>query len=96
MTMASGSMTVTTTSSDIFGTYVSSSVAAAYTPAHELVVQNNGSGNLRLGDSGVNASQGFKLAPGEVFQQHIPQGCRVHVVAESGSVSGVSILVFLE
>lgn len=96
MAMGFGTGTVTTTQQDFFATYVSSSIPAAYTPVHEIVVQNNGAGTIRLGDNGVSASQGYRLVPGDVFRIRLTGGNRLFAISESGSATGISVLVVLE
>jgi hypothetical protein len=96
MAMGSGMISISTPSVDLFATFINSQIPAAFTPVHELVVQNNGSGTLRLADSGVNASSGYRLVPGDVFRIRLPGASRIFAISESGTAASISVLVVLE
>jgi hypothetical protein len=87
--LASATLSVSgTTVLDLFPA-MATSVAADWTPAHRVKLQNNGSGTVRVAELGaVQASLGIKVGPGEVFEMDIAAGDRLGLLGNGGIAAG--------
>lgn len=83
------------TATDLFATLAPSPGGLASTPAHELLIQNDGNGVIRFGDpSDVQTGEGPKLGPGQRVQLRVPAGNRIGAVGDAGNAaSDISLLL---
>lgn len=89
--VASGS-TVT----DLFAFLVNSSVPTDSTPEHEVVIQNNGTGTLRVGaPADISTGNGIKVGPGIEFRIRLSTGNRIGLVGDGGNAAN-AITVLLQ
>jgi hypothetical protein len=81
---------------DLYAFLMSSSVPADQTPPHQVVLQNNGAGSLRVGapaDISINA--GLLVGPGETFRLRLSIGNRLGLVGDGG-LAAPAITVLLQ
>lgn len=62
------------------------SASGAETPPHEVHIQNNGTGTLRVGKpTDISTTLGWKVGPGEEFHLKVGQGDRLGTCCDSGT-----------
>jgi hypothetical protein len=80
---------------DLYAFLASSSVPVDQTPPHEVILQNAGTGTLRVGPpADINTNAGFKVGPGDEFRVRIRVGNRLGLVGDGGaSANAITVLL---